>query len=191
MKKSIVTVLLMVSVLTIANGQFSGMGGGLSLSSGFHFHEQSIGVNKSSFVGISFKGICKISTPFYISPSFTFFYPHINNGEISKQTITAMMFDINGHWILNPAERFRFYGLTGFNILFANNKITSPEVPSFKESDNTLGLNIGAGTFIKITGRLDIFGEAKLLFNNRYNQFILNAGVFINIEKKIKHEKTE
>jgi hypothetical protein len=191
MKKSIVTVLLMVSVLTIANGQFSGMGGGLSLSSGFHFHEQSIGVNKSSFVGISFKGICKISTPFYISPSFTFFYPHINNGEISKQTITAMMFDINGHWILNPAERFQFYGLTGINILFANNKITSSGVPTFKESDNTLGLNIGAGTFIKITDRLNIYGEAKLLFNNRYNQFILNGGVFLNIEKKSKHEKTE
>jgi hypothetical protein len=75
--------------------------------------------------------------------------------------------------------------------LFANNKITSQGVPSFKESDNTLGLNIGAGTFIKITERLDIYGEAKILFNNRYNQFVLNAGVFLNIEKKKKHEKTE
>jgi Outer membrane protein beta-barrel domain len=191
MNKCFVTFLLIVSVVTVANGQFTGMGGGLSMSSGFQFHEQTMAVNKSSFVGISFKSICKISDLFYISPSFTFFYPHISNDSVSKQTVTAVMFDINGHWILNHADRFRFYGLSGFNILFANNKITSAGVPSFKESDNTLGLNLGAGTFIKITEALDIFGEAKLVFNNRYNQFIITAGAFINIQKKRKHEKAE
>jgi hypothetical protein len=55
------------------------------------------------------------------------------------------------------------------------------------------GINLGAGTFIKVADKFNIYGEAKYVFNNRYNQFIINAGVLLNIDQKKKHqlEKTE
>jgi hypothetical protein len=191
MKKCFVTFLLIVSALTIANGQFTGIGGGLAMSSGFRFHEQILPENKSDFVGISFKGFCKISEPFYVSPSFTFFYPHITKEQGSKQTISSLMFDIDGHYLINAPNSFEFYGLAGFNILFAGNKYSSEGIPAYKESDNALGLNIGVGTCIKITEKFSIYGEAKYVFNNRYNQFMLNAGILLNIEEKKKHENSE
>lgn len=191
MKKIFVTFLFMVSALSIANGQFTGIGGGLAMSSGFRFHEQALPVNKSDFVGISFKGFCKISEPFYVSPSLTFFYPHITKGQVSKQIISSLMFDIDGHYIINAPNSFEFYGIAGFNILFAGNKYSSEGIPAYKESDNALGLNIGAGTYIKITEKFSIYGEAKYVFNNRYNQLMLNAGILLNIEEKKKHENSE
>jgi Outer membrane protein beta-barrel domain len=191
MKKTFVTFLIIVSSLTIANGQFTAIGGGLAMSSGFRFHEQTLAENKSSSIGISLKSICKISEPFYISPSFTFFFPSVTKNQFSKQTISSLMFDVDGHYVLNPTGRFEFYGLAGLDILFAFNKYSSEALPAYSESDNVLGLNLGAGTYIKIIDRLSICGEAKYVFNNRYNQFIINAGVLLNIDRKNKHEKLE
>jgi hypothetical protein len=193
MKKLFVTFLLIVSLLTMANGQFTNIGVGLALSSGFRFHEQSLTENKSGPLGISLKSIYKIREPFYISPSFTFFFPHVTANQVSKQTISSIMFDIDGHYLLNASDRFEFYGLAGLDIIFANNKYSSQGLPASKESDNAPGINFGAGTFIKITEKFDICGEAKYVFNSRYNQFIINAGVLLKIDKKKKHqlEKTE
>jgi hypothetical protein len=149
--------------------------------------------NKSGPLGISLKSIYKIREPFYISPSFTFFFPHVTENQVSKQTISSIMFDIDGHYLLNASDRFEFYGLAGLDIIFANNKYSSQGLPASKESDNAPGINLGAGTFIKITEKFDICGEAKYVFNGRYNQFIINAGVLLKIDKKKKHqlEKTE
>jgi Outer membrane protein beta-barrel domain len=191
MKKFISTLVMLVSVLSVSNGQFTAIGGGLDMSSGFRFHEQILAVNKSNFIGISFKGFYKVSEPFYISPSFTLFYPHITSDSASKQTISSMMFDIDGHYVINAPNSFEFYGLAGFNIMFAGFKYSSAGVPTYKESDNAMGLNIGIGTFIKITEKFSIYGEAKYIFNNRYNQIILNAGALLNIEEKKKPRNPE
>src|ERR1035437_7602744 len=193
MKKLFVTFLLVVSLLTMANGQFTNIGVGLALSSGFRFHEQSLTENKSGPLGISLKSIYKIGEPFYISPSFTFFFPHVTENQVSKQTISSIMFDIDGHYLINAPDRFEFYGLAGLDIIFANNKYSSQGLPASKESDNAPGINLGAGTVIKITEKFNIYGEEKYVFNDRYNQFIINAGVLLKIDKKKKHqlEKTE
>jgi hypothetical protein len=193
MKKFFVTFLLIVSLLTLINAQFTNVGVGLALSSGFQFHEQSLAENKSGSFGILLKSLYKISEPFYISPSFTFFFPHVTENQVSKQTISSMMFDIDGHYILNVPDRFKFYGLAGLDIIFAINKYSSQGLPKSKESDNAPGINLGAGTFIKVADKFNIYGEAKYVFNNRYNQFIINAGVLLNIDQKKKHqlEKTE
>jgi hypothetical protein len=191
MKKFIVTLLLMISLLSLANAQFTKLGGGLALTSGFQFHQQSWAGNKSGIIAISFKGIYELSVPFHISPSFTIFYPNITKDQFSKQTISSMMFDINGHYVINSLDKFEFYGLAGFDILFAKNKSSSEGLPSSKESDNALGLNLGVGTYMKITEQFDIYGEGKFIFNNKYNQFMLNVGVLLNIDWMKKHENTE
>jgi hypothetical protein len=191
MKKSIISFFLMISVLITVSGQFTGIGGGLSLSDGFRFHQQPWTGNKSGNVAISVKGIYKISVPLHISPSFTVFFPHITKDQVSKQTVSSLMFDINGHYVFTSPGRIEIYGLAGFDILFAKNSISSEGYPASKETDNALGLNLGLGTYISITDRLDIFGEAKYLFNNRYNQLMANAGVLLKVDWKKKKENTD
>lgn len=188
MKKSIVIFLMTFAVLTMVSGQFTKIGGGISLSSGFGFHDQLITGTSSGKIAISLKGIYRISEPFQISPSFCFFFPHIARIQTSKQTITSMMFDIDGHYILNPSSRIEFYGLAGFDILYASDKYSSGVTPSNKQTDNSLGLNLGAGTSLKISDKLGIYGEAKYLLNSRYSQFIVNAGVLLTINLSKKNE---
>lgn len=178
----------MFAVIVIINGQFTKIGGGIGLSSGFRFHDQLMTGNRSGTIAVSFKGIYKISEPFQISPSFCFFFPHVTNSQSSKQTVFSEMFDINGHYILNPSGRIEFYGLAGIDILFTSDKYSSGGSPSNKETDNTLGLNLGIGTCLKISEKLGIYGEAKYIFNNKYNQFNINAGALLNINPPKKHE---
>jgi opacity protein-like surface antigen len=191
MKKFVATFILIISLLSMTNGQFTKIGGGLALSSGFQFHQQTFTGNKSGIIAVSFKADYNISLPFYLSPSFTIFYPHITKDPGSKQTVSSMMFDINGHYVFNSLDKFEFYGLAGLDILFTKNKYSYVGSPSSSESDNALGLNLGLGTYMKITDKFDIYGEAKYIFNNKYNQFMLNAGVLLNIDWMKKHENTE
>jgi hypothetical protein len=100
------------------------------------------------------------------------------------------MFDINGHYIFNSLDKFEFYCLAGLDILLANKKETSDAFPTITESDNALGLNLGIGTYMKITEQFDIYGEAKYIFNNKYNQFMLNGGILLNLDWMKKHENS-
>jgi hypothetical protein len=189
MKKHVITSLLMICVLTMANAQFTKIGGGLALSSGFPFHQQTWDANKSGIIAVSFKGIYEISVPFHISPSFTIFYPHITKDQLLKTTVSSLMFDINGHYVFNSLDKFEFYGLAGIDILYAKKKEAYEGSSTFKESDNALGLNLGAGTYMKITEQLDIYGEAKYIFS-KYDQFMLNVGLLLNIDWMKKHENS-
>jgi len=44
---------------------------------------------------------------------------------------------------------------------------------------------------MKMTETMDIYGEAKYVFNNKYNQLMVNVGVLLNIDWMIKHENSE
>jgi len=189
MKKLIVTILLMISVLSMANAQFTKIGGGLALSSGFPFHQQTWDSNRSGIIAVSIKGIYEISVPLHISPSFTFFYPRITKDQMVKTSVSSMMFDINGHYVFNSLDKFEFYGLAGLDILFAKKKEAYEGSPAFKESDNALGLNLGVGTYMKITEQFDIYGESKYIFS-KYDQFMLNVGILLNIDWMKKHENS-
>lgn len=188
MKKFVVTLFLIISVISISNGQFTKIGGGLAFTSGFPFHEQIWDANKSGKIGLFVKSIYEISVPVHISPSLTIFYPHITNDATEKTVVSSMMFDINGHYVFNSLDQFEFYGLAGFDILLAKKKSVYESSGTFKESDNALGLNLGIGTYMKITEQFDFCAEAKYVFNNKYNQFMLNAGILVNIDWLKKHE---
>jgi opacity protein-like surface antigen len=183
MKKFLLTVVILISVNSMVNAQFTKIGGGMGLSSGFPFHQMSWDYNKSGKVTTSFKGIYELSLPIHISPSFTFFYPHIWNDSESKIKVSAIMFDINGHYIFNTLDKFEFYGLAGLDILFAKKReIFTTDTPTIKESDNALGLNLGAGTYMKLSEQINVYGEVKYIFS-KYDQFMVNVGVLVNLEK--------
>ncbi len=195
MKRFTVIILLTLSIFGVASAQFTKVGGGLALTSGFPFHQMDYPENRSSIMGISFKGIYEISLPLHISPSFSFFYPHVTKNQIDKTIVSSMMFDINGHYVFNSLDRFEFYGIAGLDILLTKKKNVYESIGTFsgtlKETDNALGLNLGIGTYLKMTETLDIYGEGKFVFNNKYNQLMLNVGLLLNVDWMKKHENTE
>jgi hypothetical protein len=191
MKKFVLTFVLIISVFASVNAQFTKVGGGLALSSGFPFHQMDYPENRSGIMAVSFKGIYEINVPLHISPSFTFFYPNITKFQFEKVIVSSMMFDINGHYVFNSLDKYEFYGIAGLDILLAKKKNNFEASVDYTESDNALGLNIGIGTYMKITETMDIYGEGKYVFNNKYNQLMLNVGVLLNIDWMKKNENSE
>lgn len=195
MKKFIITFLFMISLLSMANAQFTKIGGGLTYGTGFHFNNVTTpsyeaDLHRGPFAGIFLTGIYELNLPIHLAPSFTYFLPRTNKENLvsfpQSTRVSAMMFDINGHYVFNSLDRFEFYGLAGLNMTFAKIKWLSS---SLGDSDNALGLNIGAGTYMKITEQSDIYGEAKYIFS-KYDQFMVNAGILLNIDWMKKHENS-
>ena len=185
------TTLIMISVLSVTSAQFIKAGGGLNWGTGFHFNNENTGLladmHRSPIAGIFLTGIYKLDLPFQIVPSFTFFLPRNNKSTDPNGTdtrVTEMMLDINAHYVFNSLDKFEFYGLGGLDVTFA--KIKWLDTNPSTGSDNALGLNLGAGTYMKLTDQFDLFAEAKYIFS-KYNQFMLNAGVLLNIDWLKKH----
>jgi hypothetical protein len=197
MKRFLLIILLSFLAIPVINAQFTKVGGGLTFTSGYHFHEMNYDENKSGNLALTLKGIYKINVPIQISPSYTFLYPHVTKFSdimsTTKTTVTTMMFDINGHYIFNALDKFEFYGLAGLDILLGWKgnyyKYQGSPATTSKESDNALGLNLGAGGYMKLTDQFDLYAEAKYIFS-KYHQVVINAGILINIDWLIKHEAT-
>lgn len=195
MKKLITTILVMISVLSLGNAQFTKMGGGLTYGTGFHYNNETSGfeadLHRSPFAGIFLTGIYELNLPIHIAPSFTYFLPRTN--EISelgynelKTRVSSMMFDVNGHYVINSLDRFEFYGLAGMNITFAKIKWVGT---TSSDSDNAFGLNLGAGTYMKMTDQFDLYGEVKYIVS-KYDQLMVNIGILVNIDWLKKNENS-
>ena len=96
-----------------------------------------------------------------------------------------MMFDFDAHYIFNYLDQFEFYGLGGLNISFVKSKYLGDEFYPENFSDNGLGLNIGAGTYMKFSEQFVFFGEIKYIFtgfNFKYDQLVVTIGVLLNVQ---------
>jgi len=188
MKKFILCLLILPMAVPQVNSQFTKIGGGTGYTTGYHFHEMDWDYNKSGHIFASLKGIYEITVPIHISPSVTFFIPHVYKEFETKTTVNTLMFDINGHYVFNSLDRFEFYGLAGLDIILAWKKA---KYPSFTETerDNALGLNLGIGSYMKLTEQFDLYCEAKYILS-KYDQFMINVGALINIDWLKKHEDT-
>jgi hypothetical protein len=174
------------------NAQFTKIGGGTVFTTGYHFNNENTGIyadlHRSPLPGLFVTGIYELNLPFHLSPSFTFFIPRHNSGEFEETRTSTVMFDVNGHYVFNSLDRFEFYGLAGIDIAFAHIKWL--DAVGSASSDNALGLNLGVGTYMKLTNQFDLYGEAKYILS-KYDQFVFNVGVLINIDWLIKHENTD
>lgn len=192
MKKINILFILAILSFSAVNGQFTKVGGGLSYGTGFHFHNETTGsgadLHRGPFAGIFMTGIYELNLPIHIAPSFTYFIPRTNEvlqGTFTEKTrVSAMMFDLNGHYVLNSLDRFEFYGLAGLNITFAKLKWLRS---ASSGTDNALGLNLGVGTYMKMTEQLDLLVEAKYIVS-KYDQLMLNIGILLNLQWLSKNE---
>lgn len=194
-----------MSVFTVVYTQPAYVGGGLMLSSGYQFKNVNYDFNKSGNLALTLKHVHKISLPIEIAPSFVYFFPHVTKNPFEKTTISTILFDIDGHYKFNSLDRFEFYGIAGLNILLAwkRDKFTAavPIGPTgtpgptvdpviLKDRDKALGLNLGAGSYMKLTDQFKLYLDMKYTIS-KYNQFTLSTGILIDIDWLKKHENTE
>ena len=191
MKKINIIFVLVLLTFSVANGQLTKFGGGLTYGTGFHFNNETTGseadLHRSPSAGIFVTGIYELKLPIHIAPSLTFFIPRTNKSPFPEGTdtrVSEIMFDLNGHYVFNSLDRFEFYGLAGLNITFAKLKWIGT---SSSGTDNALGLNLGVGTYMKLTEQLDLILEAKYIVS-KYDQFMLNAGILINLQWLTKNQ---
>ena len=111
-----------VTAFSVVNAQFTKIGGGLDFDlrvSNF-INGLLLGI-KAEILLSRLKVFIKSMFLFRFLPHLLFYflmYIKMPDGY-EKDTVTSMMFDINGHYVFNSLDRFEFYGLAGFNILFA------------------------------------------------------------------------
>ncbi|HZY24509.1 MAG TPA: outer membrane beta-barrel protein [Bacteroidales bacterium] len=191
MKKLLIIFFIVVFVMFNLKGQVTKIGGGLGLSSGFPFHGQTASANKSGVIALSLKHIHQIKGPLLMSPSFYFFFPHVTETAYNRTSVTSMMFDINFQYVFNRLDRFELYGLAGPDFLVTWKIDKYEGSVTNKEKDRLFGINLGIGTHAKVTNLLYVYGEAKYLYNNKYNQFMLSAGVLLNLDWMKKHENAD
>ncbi len=178
MKKLIIILLLSAFVIPSLNAQFTKIGGGAAYGSGYWFHNTKVEEYRSGHFAGFIEGVYKITVPIHVAGSFTFFYPHIEN----ESSVYSMMVDINGHYIFNSLDKFEFYGIAGLDFLLTwKNQSYVTGAGDFTENDNAFGLNLGAGTVFNMSEKVSLFAEAKYTLS-RYSQFMIGAGVFVNIE---------
>lgn len=198
MKKVLLLTLVMLIATASVNAQLTKVGGGLGFTTGYHFHKMDYDYNKSGNFNIFLKGIYELKLPIHLAPSVTFFMPHVwKQSDINmdqKVSVKTLMVDLNGHFVFNSLDRFELYGLGGLDILLAWKKdvqtigVSAPITQTYKEKDNSLGLNLGLGTYMKLTNQVDLNIEAKYLVSH-YSQFMLSAGVLVNFQYIIRHSK--
>ncbi len=197
MKKIISLIALVVVLMPALNGQFTKIGGGLTGSSGIAWNdEMDVKSHRTSNPAITFNGIYEISVPLHIQPSFTIFMPRVTKEDFGtymyKNIVSAMMLDVDGHYVFNSLDKLELYGLAGLNITLIGMKWVTDmdgQVTKSKETDNAFGLNIGAGTYYKLSEQFDLHGEIKYVLG-KYDQLMIHAGILINLDWLIKHENT-
>jgi hypothetical protein len=164
-------------------GQFAGIGGGLTYGTGFHYNNVTYGFDsdlyKSPLIAIYVKGIFKTQTPFQIVPALKFFIPRSNSipdiGTTTKSTkVNEIMIDANGQYIFGSLKWSEIYGLSGINVTLTTLKWSDE---SFSPGmDNALGLNLGAGISMKIYEKMDFSSEIKYILG-KYHQLVIDAGI--------------
>lgn len=191
--KRIFFLLFLTSAFTMTSkAQFTRAGGGLVMTTGFQFNHQEEDLYHYGPAGLFLKGVYEISEVLHISPSLTYTLPNITReSEIQEQeektSVSGIMFDLNGHYIINSFVPLEFYGLAGLNINYAMMKQVSTSdqtTDKFSQSDNAIGFNIGAGTYVRLGDNLDMCLEMKYIIS-KYTQIVLDAGIlfYINFQK--------
>jgi opacity protein-like surface antigen len=190
MRRLALNLVFIILICASAGAQITRIGGGLAYGTGYWFDGTKVEEYRSPHFALFAEGVYRITTPIHVAASFSYFYPHFEKYTASKTAVNAMMFDINGHYVLNALDKFEFYALAGVDFLLTSYKykITGAAEEDFKTRDNAIGLNAGGGVIFNLSPKMSIFSEAKYVVS-KYGQFMANAGVFINVSWLAHHEQ--
>ncbi|MFO7853541.1 MAG: outer membrane beta-barrel protein [Bacteroidota bacterium] len=199
MKKTFFILFIVNFFIISSYGQLTKVGGAISYNTGYYFNNEKVSDHKTGNPVLSATGIYEISLPFHLKPSINIFMPNITRDDYGiegsfKRVVSAFSVDIDAHYVFNYLDRFEFYGLAGFNMLYVRMKVKEEFVGSepytITSSNTALGFNLGAGSYFKMKDEFDLFFEVKAIIGKQI-QGVVTAGILLNIEWMKEHENRE
>lgn len=114
-------------------------------------------------IGIGAKFHYGITEKIRAAPSAVYF--------LEKDNAKFWEVNLDGHYLLSDASSTGFYALAGLNVLGS-----SVEVMGFSASSTDIGLNVGAGAQMSLSGNMFGFAEAKYRLSDA-DEIQISAGV--------------
>lgn len=194
MRRLFFIVALAISVSQGLYGQTIQLGGGVHLGTGFKYKLNSDNpAEGDSFdagkMGVFTTGRYDLGSPFKLSFTLNYCIPEYVDGVLSdveyRHSVSSISTDFNLLYTFYQTGSLQFYGIGGMVLQFVGYKyrerytpVDSEEVVTFidKQVDNTIGLNIGVGSNLRIAEKSSLFLEAKYLVSP-FKQFVLNGGI--------------
>ncbi len=194
MKRLMILTIILLSLKISLFAQDISVGGGMAFGSGFSYQSDPLnGTTADSYnsgnIGLFAMGRYKLGSPVTIALSCLYTIPARYKGSIAdvdySHTISSVIADMNVNYIILEGGMADIYGIGGVNLHFVGYKyseeymdVNSGEEVIFKtrQSDNFIGLNIGAGATSGIGEHISILAEAKYVISY-YGQFVLSIGV--------------
>ena len=198
MKKILTLSLLLILLPCSLFPQAITVGGGVDFGTGFTYRTDAVSGSAannydSGNLGFFVRGGYKLESSAEISLSCLYALPASYEGSIAdvgySHTVSSVMADLNVNYTVLEGGMADIYGVGGINLHFVGYKYSenyidtnSGEEITFKtkQSDNTIGLNIGAGTVFDVGERMSLFAEAKYIISY-YGQFIFSVGMRFDI----------
>ncbi len=162
----------LIMISTVAEAQFTRIGGGLTFSQGIDNTTY-----KTGNPGFNARGVFDLADRFWAVPSLTFYVPKSRTGTAGdKQTTWFFSFDGDVTFTLGTEKTLLFYALAGFNItnLYSGFKSDNPELESSYEV--VPGLNIGTGIEMIVAEDINAFTQIKYVVG-KYQHLVISIGV--------------
>jgi hypothetical protein len=193
--------ILVSSILLLSNTIFSQnieVGGGGVYGTGFNYRTDSFSGSgadnyESGNIGFFIKGGYGLTSQAKIGLTCLYNLPKSTEGSIAdvdyRHTVGSGLADLDLNYSIFWGGFFNLYGVGGLNLHFVGYQYredyidndTGEEI-TFKtrQSDNTIGLNIGVGAVTLIGENISMFAETKYIISY-YGQFLLSVGLMFGI----------
>ena len=193
--------ILVISILPLTNTIFSQnieVGGGGFYGTGFNYRTDSFSGSgadnyESGNIGFFIKGGYGLAPQTKIVLTCLYTLPKSTEGSIAdvdyRHTVGSGMADLDLNYAIFGGGSLNLYGIGGLNLHFVGYQYRedyidndSGEEVTFKtkQSDNTMGLNIGVGALTKIGENISMFAETKYIISY-YGQFLFSVGFNFDI----------
>jgi len=164
--KKILAFLFVLTIGSLTSSQLKaqGFGVGLAIGTGLEDWEGGSGIG----IGLLGSYSAPINTKIRYAVDLAFYLPSSGDFDIDflgtkvKVSSTIMQFEVNGnaHYIFNTTETMEIYGIGGLQFAYKSVTVDVSGADSVSESDNAIGINLGAGANFNVAGK-KLFAELK------------------------------
>ena len=198
MRKILIPVILTFLLTNTIFSRDIEVGGGGVYGTGFKYRTDSFsgsGENgyESGNIGFFVKGGYNLSSRAAIGLTCLYTLPKNVEGSVAdvdyRYTVGSGMANLDLNHSISGGDFLSLYGIGGLNLHFVGYRYREDRIDKdsgeeviFKtrQSDNTIGLNIGAGAITTIGEKISMFAETKYIISN-YGQFVISVGLMFGI----------
>jgi hypothetical protein len=139
--------------------------------------------------GLGLFGMYTINEQIKIVPNIMYYLPNEITTNEGTQTFSWLIFNLDGEYVIIDQGAFQAYGLMGLGLISLRGEQDEPPFEDTKYLYK-MGLNVGAGIRLPVSGKLSPFAEVKMILGDKAyytfrevstTQLVITAGILIRI----------